>query len=317
MGYSCDAVDHSTARQIVQTGQCPSVQDDPITMERLTDPMVFLCGEGTHREYIKCYNKSTIANMYKNRHTVPFVEPTSRGKFTNAAMAAIRSQIGAELTPQRTPLHVIGAYRPGYRISDSDFFNAVVAGVQSNVKRYLDAGGFVDVKDARGNTALMKAALNGDTQMAMILALHGADINARNNSGMTPLMAAAASGNYNVVDFLLSSGANPRLSMYDGRTAKDFASTDRIRRLFGGPLSTRIDIRVKYKKPTHRRKSSKKRRSKPRKRSKTKKRKRSKSPRRRSKSPRRRSKSPRRRSKSPRKRSASKKRKRSKSRRRR
>ncbi len=294
MGYKCDAVDQSTARQIVQTGQCPGVQDDPISMDKLSDPMVFLCGEGTHREHIKCYNKSTIANMYKQRGTVPFQEPSSRGEFTNAAMDAIRRQIGAEHTPQRSPLHVMSSYRPTHRIDSNDFFNAVVAGVQSTVKRYLDMGGSVNARDYKGNTALMKAAFNGDTQMVMILALHGADINTRDDAGMTPLMAAAASGNYNVVDFLLRSGANPRLSTYDGRTAKDFASTERVRKLFAGPLSTRIDINVRYRKPAPKRRKSpaKKKRKSP---------KRRKSPKKRRKSPKKRSKS-RKRSKSSRRR---------------
>jgi len=261
MGYKCDVVDNSTARQIVQTGQCPGVQDDPISTERLTDPMVFLCGEGTHREDIKCYNKSTIRTMYNNRGSISFTEPTSRGQFTNAAMDTMRREFGVQHTPQQSPLYVMS--RPQHRRVDSnDFFNAVIAGVQSTVKRYLDSGGSVNVRDYRGNTALMKAAFNGDTQMVMILALHGADINAQNDVGMTPLMAAAASGNYNVVDFLLRSGANPRITSYDGKSVKDFSTTNRITKLFGGPLNTRINVEVRYKSPSRRKSPKKSRRKK-------------------------------------------------------
>ena len=276
MSWYCDVADPSSARQIVATGQCPAEKDDPITGDRLTDPMVFFCDEGQYKrqkQHIKCYNKSTIRNMYERRGSVPFVEPTSRGQFTSSALSEIKSQLG--IRPQfmteisYRPRHVVNG-----RMTREDFFNAVTIGNTSAVKRYLDQGGAVNARDFQGNTALMKAAFQGHLAIVMTLAMYGADLNARNHAGMTALMAAAAGGHYNVVDFLLKSGANPRLRMDDGRTAYELAHVTRVRHILDEPPAKR-------RKPSKRKKTPKRRKSKRKKSPKRRKSKRKKSPKRR------------------------------------
>jgi len=66
----------------------------------------------------------------------------------------------------------------------------------------LDLPSWVD-----GMTALMLALKNNRTEIAAILLGHGADINAEDYSGRTALMRAASEGNYDAAGWLVRSGA--------------------------------------------------------------------------------------------------------------
>lgn len=54
----------------------------------------------------------------------------------------------------------------------------------------LDAGAGIDIRDARGRTALHHAAAIGYTEVVALLAARGADLTAQDADGMTPLDAA-------------------------------------------------------------------------------------------------------------------------------
>ena len=58
---------------------------------------------------------------------------------------------------------------------------------------------------------------------ARLLLEHGARVNARQQVGYTPLMSAAASGRDDLVDLLLTGGADPALTNAEGKTAADVA----------------------------------------------------------------------------------------------
>jgi hypothetical protein len=122
----CDAESPSNARHLQD--QCPGGGIDSITGEVMENPMVFFCDSGEYtpihqRKHMKCYDKSTIREMYRNRGSVPFVEPTSRGRFTNNAMQKIRGQLGVgetiiQLPPSPRPyrpanvlFNLVGPYR--------------------------------------------------------------------------------------------------------------------------------------------------------------------------------------------------------------
>lgn len=72
--------------------------------------------------------------------------------------------------------------------------------------------------DARGNTALHRAARLGDTTAAARLIDAGAVVDATNRSGATPLMQAARCGRWKVGALLLACGADMHRRDCQGRT---------------------------------------------------------------------------------------------------
>src|SRR5215468_7198890 len=70
-----------------------------------------------------------------------------------------------------------------------------------------------------GHTALMRAALDGDTESVRELINQGADINQRDDNGRTALMFAAMNMHYETMKVLLANGADVRIRSTDGGTA--------------------------------------------------------------------------------------------------
>lgn len=96
--------------------------------------------------------------------------------------------------------------------------HAAVVGTAEHVKLLLDAGAAVNATSESGATALMAAA--GDPVKSAMLIEAGADVNARSQSGGTALMAAASrDSNADLVRALLARGADARAVSSDGDTA--------------------------------------------------------------------------------------------------
>jgi ankyrin repeat protein len=76
------------------------------------------------------------------------------------------------------------------------------------VKSWLKKGADVNAKNDRGISALMLAVLNGRVKTAKFLLDKGAEINARDINGYTPLIHAAADGDIRMVKLLMNSGAD-------------------------------------------------------------------------------------------------------------
>ena len=87
---------------------------------------------------------------------------------------------------------------------------AALSGQTEVVKALLDKGEDVNAKDNEGRTALMFAAINQHSAVVSMLLDHGADANARANDGGTALMLAACGGATDIVRTLLSRGADVR-----------------------------------------------------------------------------------------------------------
>jgi hypothetical protein len=84
----------------------------------------------------------------------------------------------------------------------------------------LKHGARTEVKSLHlGQTPLLCASINGNTEAIRVLLDHGADINASDNEGCTALHFAAESGNHEAIRELLGLGADITASDIEGWTA--------------------------------------------------------------------------------------------------
>jgi ankyrin repeat protein len=75
----------------------------------------------------------------------------------------------------------------------------------------------------RGRTLLMRAAFEGDLEMAVALLQEGSRVNERDADGDTALMFAAFNGHFLLVKLLLGHGADVFLRARNGWTARQAA----------------------------------------------------------------------------------------------
>ncbi|MFN3650240.1 MAG: ankyrin repeat domain-containing protein [Armatimonadota bacterium] len=87
----------------------------------------------------------------------------------------------------------------------------------------LESGAEVDDRDEGGMTPLMWAALGGSLPLLELLLSRGADVNAADQRGDTALMRAAGRGRGPVVKLLLARGAKVNAADQDGCTALHIA----------------------------------------------------------------------------------------------
>lgn len=81
----------------------------------------------------------------------------------------------------------------------------------------------VDDKSVYGDQVLHLACVKGDLDDVKILLQSNADINARGEKGFTPLHYAVEQRRIEVVEYLLSVGADPCIINDNGDTAQDLA----------------------------------------------------------------------------------------------
>lgn len=88
---------------------------------------------------------------------------------------------------------------------DSQLIEAAKNGQAEKVQALLEVGADVDAKDEDGITALWAAAAGGHTDIVRTLLDGGADVNTRTNNGLTALMASR--GHPEVSEILQKAGA--------------------------------------------------------------------------------------------------------------
>src|SRR5258708_2671199 len=102
---------------------------------------------------------------------------------------------------------------------------AAEAGDTATVQTLLNKGADIEAKNITGMTPLMRAAEFGHTETVKVLLARGANINAADEPGFTALrVAASPQGHAETVSLLLKSGASPNVTDKEGRTALIWAS---------------------------------------------------------------------------------------------
>ncbi len=101
---------------------------------------------------------------------------------------------------------------------------AALQGDLEMAKEILGEGGAVEAHNSDGNNALWLACVDRRLAMIDLLIDAGVDIDNRNDNGATALMYAASSGRTDVVAHLLARGADISPETLDGFSALDMAA---------------------------------------------------------------------------------------------
>ena len=102
---------------------------------------------------------------------------------------------------------------------NSSLMRAALDGQTEIVKGLLRNGADVNAQNLEGRTALMFAIINLRTVTVKTLLQFGADVNVQARCGCTPLMLAACSGDIGITKALLNRGADAGKICWPGKTA--------------------------------------------------------------------------------------------------
>lgn len=109
----------------------------------------------------------------------------------------------------------------------------------------ISEGADVNARDNRGVTPLVLAVDSNFTPGAAYLLAKGARVNDSNDAGETPLITAVHNRNLELVKLLLQAGADPDRADNSGRSARDYATLDGSK---GQAVLDVIDTNSKIKK---------------------------------------------------------------------
>ena len=104
----------------------------------------------------------------------------------------------------RAELSAAEAYGHG----DTPLMRAALDGNTESVRELINQGADINRRDDSGRTALMFAVVNRHYETMKLLLEHGADVQAKSNEGGTALMGAAMAGELSMVQALLDKGAD-------------------------------------------------------------------------------------------------------------
>ena len=115
-------------------------------------------------------------------------------------------------TPEAKPVEpVVEAAKPEpptAKAPDISIHEAALKGNIEAVKQHLAAGADVNAKNEDGVTPLDHATLWGHKEIVELLLAKGADLNAKDNDGWTSLHNAAYRGHKQIVELLIAEGAD-------------------------------------------------------------------------------------------------------------
>ena len=104
---------------------------------------------------------------------------------------------------------IMTAFTGCNRLTYKTIHEAAAEGDMADVKRHLQKGADVNIKDDNDWTPLLYSAFNGKQDVVVFLIKQGADVNVASRiTGWTPLHVAADKGHLEVVKTLVGAGAN-------------------------------------------------------------------------------------------------------------
>ena len=109
----------------------------------------------------------------------------------------------------RAELSAAEAYEHGH----TALMRAALDGNTEKVIELIHQGADINQRDDNGRTALMFAVINSHYETMRVLLEYGADVNAKSNKGGTALMGAASDGDLRMVQALLDGGAQVHASL--------------------------------------------------------------------------------------------------------
>ena len=122
----------------------------------------------------------------------------------------------------RAELSAAEAYIHGH----TALMRAALDGDTDLVEQLLLQGADINQRDDYDRTALMFAVVNRHYETMKVLLEHGADVNATSNEGGTPLIGAALVGDLRMVQALLDKGAETHASLREThQTAASIAAS--------------------------------------------------------------------------------------------
>src|SRR5689334_23414395 len=107
--------------------------------------------------------------------------------------------------------------------NDEALLREVNASNTEAVRQLVDSGANVNSKNESGVTPLMNASGMGNKEIVELLLAKGADVNAKTPGNYTALMQAALVGQTEIVKILLDAGADPSVKDVAGKTAQNYA----------------------------------------------------------------------------------------------
>lgn len=144
---------------------------------------------------------------------------------------------------KRRMLLAVGATWSGWASAEVPaLVRAAEAGDVVALRRLLDSGVPVDMRDGQGRTALLAATHADRVGAARLLIERGADVNAKDEMQDSPYLLAGAQGRLEILRLTLAAGADLRSTNRYGGTAlipaAHYGHVETVREL----LKTQIDI---------------------------------------------------------------------------
>src|SRR5690625_1262242 len=150
--------------------------------------------------------------------------PENTGRFKPSIILSMPLwRINMKTTFVRRFLTIVTAIIMSYGLAQ-DIFNLAATGTAEQVREAIAAGANIEARDDNGVTPLMLASAGGSADVVQALLAAGANTEARDAEGWTPLMWASMLGSADVVQALLAAGANTEARNDNGRTPLMYAS---------------------------------------------------------------------------------------------